>query len=473
MVSTLFTDAELVDQFGMTSRKNVLCIDGVVVSITEPEEKITQAVDQVFAVENCALLPGLHDHHVHLLAMAAALVSCDVSTLQSPQEFDRIISLRSGTSPLRVTGYDEFRHGELDRQRLDKISGNAIVRVQHRSGLAWILSSSALEVFGQNELDGIERDEKDEATGRLLRLDNEIAKRYGQEDIDLSDVLGRLHAVGITGVTDATYRLGERVNVLRTHYAKQLLPGRLVLLGLDSDIDISEFAVHGPAKILIDEVKEIDLSSLAAEISYWHNQKRAVAIHAVSRVETVAAVTALQMAGVIAGDRIEHGSILSTDTDEFLSAHQIAIVVQPALVYERGDFYFSSIEEDDFRFAHRAASLQKAGVVVAAGSDAPVTDCDPWQAIATAQSRRTRDGAEFRIEERVGGFSALQWYLADPLQLNGPIRTVAVGAPADFCVLKVPLAEMLTQPSAQKVRTTFVAGNEFSATNSHRAGRTE
>lgn len=461
MVTTLFANAELVDEFGATTRKNVLCVDGVVTEISEPTTTPPKSVDQVIDVENCALLPGLHDHHVHLLAMAAAIAGCDVAATDSPAEFDRIISSRSGPTPLRVTGYDEFRHGELDRYRLDRLSNNAVVRVQHRSGLAWILSTSALEIFGQSDAAGFERDVHGEPTGRLLRLDNEIAQRFGQMDLDLAPVLQRFHAVGITGVTDATFRLGDRAQLLRQAFTAGEIPNRLVLLGLDSETDISDFAVHGPAKILIDEVREIDINQLAEEISYWHAQKRAVAIHAVSRVENVAAVTALQLAGVLPGDRIEHGSILCNDTDEFLAANNIAVVVQPTLVYERGDFYFESIENDDVPFAHRAASLRQSGIVVAAGSDAPVTDCDPWLAIATAQSRITRNGSTFRPEESVSAFTALQWYLANPLQLAGPIRKVERGAPADFCILNVPLAEMLSQPSAQKVRTTFVAGVEF------------
>ncbi|MBK6671843.1 MAG: amidohydrolase family protein [Actinobacteria bacterium] len=99
------------------------------------------------------LIPGLHDHHLHLLAMAATRWSLDVSAAADGAAFDAAVRAASSTaaptdspfeSPgwLRIVGYDE-RLGPLDRDRLDRLAPHRPVRVQHRSGAAWMLNGEA------------------------------------------------------------------------------------------------------------------------------------------------------------------------------------------------------------------------------------------------------------------------------------------------------------------------------------------
>jgi predicted amidohydrolase YtcJ len=158
------------------------------------------------------------------------------------------------------------------------------------------------------------------------------------------------------------------------------------------------------------------------------------------------------------GDRIEHGSVLPTDLDCLIEAGGVTVIVQPALVRERGDHYLKVVDGEDLPFLHRAASLLEAGVRVAAGSDAPVTSANPWLAIAAASTRTTRAGQCLGAAERVGAATALGWYLTDPLDPSGPIRRVKVGARADLCLLDAPLAEVLADPNASHVRNTWVRG---------------
>jgi predicted amidohydrolase YtcJ len=54
--------------------------------------------------------------------------------------------------------------------------------------------------------------------------------------------------------------------------------------------------------------------------------------------------------------------------------------------------------------------------------------------------------------------TALGWYLTDPLDPGGPVRTLHVGAPADLCLLDAPLADVLSDPDRRHVRMTWVAG---------------
>ena len=447
-------------------------VDGRLVSVVV-EDDVIAAVDErppsggagVIDANGAALIPGLHDHHVHLLAMAARDEGLDLDSLDDERSFDLALSHASasaGDGWVRASGYDEHRHGGLDCRRLDTLVGATKVRVQHRSGLAWVLSSAGLEaVLGDGIPSGVELDASGKPTGRLLRLDAWLAERVGVSAPSLQKIGAQLSSFGITGVTDATHKLGAgRTEVLRQAVRSGSLPQSLTLLGVNDDERslVEGWATVGPVKILVDEVVGLDVDLLAKQIEDHHSVGRAVAIHAVSRAETVTVVTALALAGMMPGDRIEHGSVLPTDLDCLLEAGGVSVIVQPALVRERGDHYLEVVDGEDLPFLHRAASLLEAGVRVAAGSDAPVTSANPWLAIAAASTRTTRAGQCLGAAERVGAATALGWYLTDPLDPSGPIRRVKVGARADLCLLDAPLAEVLADPNASHVRNTWVRG---------------
>ncbi len=89
-----------------------------------------------------AVIPGLHDHHVHLRGLLAARLSVDVSAAADPAAFDRMVAVAAaGAAPggwLRVTGWSETSAGPLDRRRMDGLTGAVPARVQHRSGAMWV-----------------------------------------------------------------------------------------------------------------------------------------------------------------------------------------------------------------------------------------------------------------------------------------------------------------------------------------------
>ena len=369
---------------------------------------------------------------------------------------------------VRASGYDEHRHGPMDRHRLDALAPGVPVRVQHRSGLGWVLSTVGLERVGlldtagraaADRPDGVELGADGVPTGWLHRLDGWLGERVPPSALDLA-VTGRcLASAGITGVTDATFALGpDRAALLRGAVERGDIPQRLVLLGVGPDDVAGGWATVGPAKLLADESLGLDPSELAARIAAHHAAGRAVAIHAVTRAENVAAVTALTEAGPFPGDRLEHGSVLPSDLDPLLVAGGVTVIVQPSLVSERGDHHLREVEPADLPFLHRHASLLAAGVRVGVGSDAPVTSADPWAGIAAASTRVTRSGAAVGPSEAVDPATALGWYLADPLDPGGPPRQVAPGAPADLCLLDAPLADVLAAPSSARVRGTWVGG---------------
>jgi predicted amidohydrolase YtcJ len=412
-----------------------------------------------------ALIPGLHDHHVHLLAMAARKSGVDLGVMRDPESVDRALVAAAtsvvGDEWLRVTGYDEHHHGELSGARLDALAPRTKIRIQHRSGLAWFLSGAGLNAVSAKTSGStlFERDGNGSLTGWLHRGDAWLAERVPQVAPSIAPVSRELASFGITGVTDATVESGRgRLEILRSAVSSGDLVQELTILGAESAAELDGWAHLGPYKLLVDDVLGLDPDGLAQRIASVHAAGRAVAIHAVTRSETVTAVTALMLAGVREGDRIEHGSVLPADLDRALASSGVVVIVQPSLVFERGDHYFDQVDPDDMAFLHRHASLLAAGIRVAAGSDAPVTSADPWAAVAAASTRQTREGRLLGESEKVPAAIALNWFLADPQAPAGPVRRLIPGVAADLCLLDRPLGVALLAPDSSVVRMTFVAG---------------
>jgi predicted amidohydrolase YtcJ len=440
---------------------DVLVDSGHVAAMAMAMQIDDRDIDHVIDADGGALLPGLHDHHVHLTAMAARGSSVDLDDCATPTAVDVAVSAAAsaaGGGWVRVVGYDEHRHGELDVLRLDAISAAAAVRIQHRSGLSWTLSTAALQQVEVNRAPAeiVERDIDGRPTGRIHRGDEWLGERIDHLPLSFAAVAGQLAACGITGVTDATAELGAgRLGQLERARAHGELPQRIMVLGVDDPVP---GFLLGPRKLLVDEQLGLDPDALAVRIAQVHAGGRAVALHAVTRAENITAVTALCAAGVRVGDRIEHGSIMPLELDELLADAGITVIIQPALVGERGDHHLVSVDPDEITLLHRQASFLAAGVRVAAGSDAPVTSVDPWRAIATAVTRRSRSGVVVGESERVDASVALGWYLSAPGDPGGDPRRIEVGAPADLCLLDVPLASMLGAPDASHVRSTWIDG---------------
>ena len=168
--------------------------------------------DEPFEAAGATVIPGLHDHHLHLLAMAAALASVRVGppTVHDADGLADALTAADRSRPvgawLRAVGYHESVAGPLDRTVLDRLVPDRPVRVQHRSGAEWTVNSAAVRELGldQAPLAGVERDPSGAPTGRLRRLDEWLRDRLPREPVDLAAVGSLLARYGVTGVTDAT-----------------------------------------------------------------------------------------------------------------------------------------------------------------------------------------------------------------------------------------------------------------------------
>jgi predicted amidohydrolase YtcJ len=433
--------------------------------IRETAPSLTRAArEDVLDALGGQLLPGLHDHHVHLRALAAAGSSIRVGPpdVQNVTRFASALRSEDRRQPtgrwIRAVGYHESVAGDLDRRSLDAIVADRPVRVQHRSGMLWTLNSAGLRTIDadRDAPPGLELDADARPTGRIWREDEWLRQRLPPGPVDLASVSATAAASGITGFTDATPNASESaVRDLARARAEGALVQRLHVMtapGVEpSDLD---GVTVGPVKYLLDDDRLPTLPELAAQILHSHRSGRTVAVHCVTRVQLALAVAVLQEVGTVAGDRIEHGAVVGPDVFPILLRLGLTVVTQPGFVHSRGDRYLDDVEEEDQPDLWRLGSLLASGVRVAAGSDAPFGPFDPWVAIRAAVDRRTAGGRSLGRSERVSLGTAVGLF-AGTAQSPASPRTIKPGQPADLCLLSEPL---VTLPGSPAVVATIVAG---------------
>jgi predicted amidohydrolase YtcJ len=413
------------------------------------------------------MLPGLVDHHLHLLAWAAARcsISCGPPDVTEEEALRAALGRAPGSGWIRGVGYHESVAGTLDRRRLDALAPGRPVRVQHRTGACWMLSSAAMQALAvdtEPEREGIERGADGRPTGRLFRMDAWLGERLrGASDEgppDLTACGQELSTRGVVDVTDATPTAGA-AEVAHFARARQsgALPQRLHLLGSPTACAAPGVAVLG-RKLVIDEWALPLPDALADRIREAHSVGSPVAIHAVTRAELAVAAAALEEAGVVPGDRIEHAAVAPPDIVAWLAALGVAVVIEPGFVQARGDAYLRDVDAADRPWLVRARGFDDASVALAAGTDAPYGPADPWLAMQAAVDRRTRAGALLGESEAVTPERALALFTTPPHAPGGPPRSVVAGAPADLCLLALPWSRARDRLAAADVVGTWVGG---------------
>ena len=437
-----------------------------------------------------ALLPGLHDHHLHLLAAAAARRSVAAGPPAVGDSAALAATLGAADSELapgrwiRAVGYHESVAGDLDRWALDALVHARPVRVQHRSGARWVLNSAAVQALGLDDpaVDhpGIERDGGGRASGRLHRADAWLGARLRDEHRlrdegtrlpdegppDLAALGRALAARGVTGVTDTTpYRTVDDLAPLAAAVRDGALPQRVIVTGdvALAGVPAPDGLEQGPVKLVVDDADYPSLADLSEDMRTAHRHGRNVAVHCVTRTALVLALAAWDEAGARSGDRVEHGAVVPPELHPLLRRHGLTVVTQPGFVAERGDEYRRAVDADDLPFLYPCRSLVEAGIPVGGSTDAPYSDLDPWRAVAAAVSRRTPSGTVLGPQEAVPARRALDLFLSDPEAPGGPPRRVVAGAVADLCLLATPLAEALAAPAAAQVVCTTRDGRLLDA----------
>ena len=440
---------------------DVLVSDGVIVQVGAGLRSSGLTLDG----GGGALIPGLADHHIHLLATAARADTVDLAKARGPDHVTELLRTATSSRPVatwvRAAGYHERHCGAVTRDLLDRIAPDHPVRVEHQSGSLWILNSPALEIVATADApDCVERDAAGRATGQVWRGEDWLRRQIGQTAPDLAALGARLSALGLTEVMDASRSTdASAAGLLAEAHRNGHLPQRLGLMsgGPLEAPDGGEFVV-GPVKFLLDEHELPDLDQLAAQIVVARQQGRQVAFHCVTYGELAYALAALDIVGSGEGDRIEHGGLIPAEAIPELAARRLTIVTQPGFIHSRGERYLQDVEPEAVRDLYRCASLLRGGAALASSSDAPYGNIDPWASMRTAVQRQTRNGKIIGADERVTPEEALRLHLGALANPGGPERRIEVGARADLCLLSSSMRDVLRHLDAEQVTATAIGG---------------
>ena len=463
--------------------------------------------EELIEANGGALIPGLHDHHIHLRALAAAerSVRCGPPDVTSTHQLANVLaSARQVGGWIRGIGYHESVAGELDRWKLDRIAGNVPVRIQHRSGMLWIVNSRGVEMLGldtvhsdaatvvgdtteagipprrasssasastnENESrrifavprrpPGVEYDAEGRATGRLFRSDAWLHERLGTSiEPDWPTISRRLASYGIVAVTDATVSNGPaEMSAFEDAVARGEIAQRIVVMG-GASLPRPHVArvERGPIKVVLDEHDLPEQEVLIDTIRSAHADGRTAAVHCVTRTSLLFALDAFAQAGTIPGDRIEHASVAPPEAVSTMARFGLTVVTQPHFIRERGDAYARDVDRCDLPWLYRLRGFVAAGVRLAAGSDAPLGHPDPWLAMRAAIDRRSSSGTRIAPDEALTPEEALALFMPGAIDPSAPQRAIAPGRPAELCLLDRPWSEARRRPSSEFVRATWPA----------------
>lgn len=421
--------------------------------------------DTLLDAQGAFAIPGLIDHHIHLLATAAQMESVALDGARDAKALAMLLSEAAQGRPegvwIRATGYHERCAGPLDRHALDALCPRHPVRIQHQTGGLWIFNSMGLAALAPDTWpDAMERDAKGAPNGRLFRADGWLRAHLPPTPPDLAPLGARLARHGVTGVTDASVTNDcTSAALLSDAVRTRTLPARLMVMSggaLEAPAH-SGFAL-GPVKILLDDDRLPPLDDVIARIADARRWGRSVAAHCVTAGELALMLAAFETAGSRPGDRIEHGSVIAAEAIPVIKALGLTVVTQSGFVDTRGDRYRALVDPAEQPDLYRCASLLAAGIPVAGSSDAPYGDVDPWRAMRAAVERRTADGYPLARNESVAATRALDLYLGAMDDPGGPPRTIAAGAPADLCLLRADIETTVCDRQRHPVVATVLGG---------------
>ena len=439
-------------------------------SDSELSAKKSQGV-RLIDCEGQTLVPGFIDAHAHVLAFAARLlaVDCGPSAVSSIRDIQTAIRERAAATALgkwiRSGGYDQFKLLEKrhpNRWDLDSAAPDHPVRLDHRSGHAMVLNSAALAAVGvsagtPDPPDGvIERDfDSGEPMGVLFDsesfLDGRIP-RLSESELDegvrLADRL--MVSRGVTSVQDATpSNSPDRWDVLaRLKQEGRLTPRVTVMVGhehLDGFLERGLGPGAGDHDLSVGAVKFVlavdggrlspSKDELASAVRSAHEAGFQVAVHAVEADAVEAAAEVLDGAR---RDRIEHCSECPPEVLYKLRSSGAVVVTQPRFIYDSGARYLTEVPKRMRPWLYRMRSLRDAGLVVAAGSDAPVSEPDPLMGMYAAITRRAESGEFVGPDEGVQAETALAMHTVNAAYAahqESDRGTIATGKLADFALI--------------------------------------
>jgi predicted amidohydrolase YtcJ len=361
--------------------------------------------------------PAFRDPHVHLLGMAAASLSIDCRAERAPDLPALLDTLRAAAASrptgtwLRAFGYDEAllaeRRGPDPDELAAAVPEHPLV-LRHRTGhLALLNRRACTELERHGVSASAERPIPHEALpdGLAPLEPSALERAIGT----LSEQLAR---AGVVAVGDATAANdGERLATLSGMRERGVLRQDVVFMpGVEhvAELVAQGFAYGERAGVSIGHAKVIPRDGgggdegddgearLSAAVAEARRAGFCVAVHVLDPEQLDATLRALAAHPAPHGgrDRIEHLALCLPEQLEQVRRAGVAVVSNPAFLLARARKYAHELSAVERSWLYRIGSLLDRGMLVAAASDAPVTNCAPLLGAQAAVSRGSESASE-------------------------------------------------------------------------------
>jgi len=431
------------------------------------------------------VLPGFHDSHIHLLNYGMLLQTLDLSGAQSIEEIKKRVRRWNTTTPHDIwvlgRGWDDERlreHRYPTRNDLDLATSNPVF-LKRICGHVAVANSAALFLAGidNRTVDPpggrILRDSRGKPNGVLKETAIELVEKVIPESMEktrsaLVHASRKLVKVGLTSLHCMISNLAE-LNALRELKREQQLPQSIyaiipanlvdtlgsgglsrvrrrdrfriggLKLYLDGSLGARTAALNQPYDDDPRSRGMITLNSreLRRVASKARDSKFQLCIHAIG---DKAVDLAVEVLGEIFGTRgcrqlrhrIEHASIVNEKSMKEMRRLGIIASIQPRFIYS-DKWAEDRLGLGRLHQLYPFASMTKAGIRLAAGSDCPVEDPDPFEGIWSAVARPGLDeGERLTVREALTAYTRSAAYASFSEDFTG---TLAPGNAADMIML--------------------------------------
>ncbi|MGN6219953.1 MAG: amidohydrolase [Microbacterium sp.] len=479
------TGSERTDPFG-DEVVDVHLADGLVVDIAPAGALPRRGV--VVDAEGGRVIPGLWDHHVHVVQWALSAQRLPLGEAVSAAHAATLMAQAPTLPDGRRVGSgfrDAFWPDLPDLAVLDAATGEVPTYLINADVHSVWLNSAALRREGF-EPDGV----------GLLREEPafEISRRLNAVDVSVSDPLVASMAQdaasrGVTGLVDFDMawndeawarRLAAGFDALRVSYGiyPEFLE-RAIAQGLQTGDAVRGDRAHdlvrvGPLKVITDGslgtrtaacshhypgdahnhgLLTVDLATLVELMTRATGAGIASAIHAIGDVANSHALEAFGATG--AWGTIEHAQLVAHADIPRFGRLGVGASVQPEHALDDRDLT-DTVWSGQTAQPYPLRALADTGANLLFGSDAPVAPLDPWAAMASAVFR-TRDGRDaWQPQQRVDAATALA------ASTRGGSAVAARLRPGDIADLAVCEHDPLTADEAalrgMRVSATLVGG---------------
>ena len=452
---------------------------------------------EVVRLGGATVIPGLIDAHCHVADIGYLAAAADCSQPSAPGIAAIQARLRQAAERtpdgawVTGAGYAEYKLREgrhPTRAELDQAVPNRPAVLYHTSLHVCVLNTAALREAGfadgqpdppggafgrdsEGRLDGvvyeapmfalfernIRRDIAQEgaAGARLVRTAGERLAAFGLTSACDADM--RRDTFAVFAEADADGLLSQRIYGLVVHDQVDWLLGaglqgrhsgqlatEAVKIWADGGMSSRTAAIYGtyPVPPHGSGILYFERDELTTMVRDFDARGFQVCIHAqgdraIQIVLDAYAAILPPGAGNPRRHRIEHGGALYPPLAARAAALGIVVASQPGFLSVLGDGFAAAFPESGDQL-YSFASWQRAGIIVAGSSDAPVITADPRIGIRDAILRRTGDGRVLGPAERLPARDALAMYTtqaAFACHRENEIGSLQPGKLADFVVL--------------------------------------